>query len=370
VNQSQDRISDPWMAAGLSILVPGLGQLYAGRPWRAAIFFAGSLASLAGVGACILSETRYSPVELAGWFMTMVIFEPGSWFDAFFLARRRAPNNKSGPLEGYGNASRTAALGAVFPGLGHLFLYFQRWYSRLLLAPIFLAPALVMMLATSLEAPPAPGWPRWLMRWPDWLALASGTALSAVAIAHGWYAAFRRTGQRARFPRLPAAIGVLALAGWTIGQLPWTSWIKDRVQSFKIPSSSMEPTLLIGDRLWAKRVPEFRRGDIIIFRPPDVPDQDYIKRVIGLPEDRLELRNNGVYINGRRLDEPYAVYRPTGSLKSRFGPFRVPDGEYFVMGDNRDNSRDSRYFGSVPKANVFGRAYKLFWPWRRVGTLK
>jgi len=361
---------EPWLAAGLSILVPGLGQLYAGRPGRAAVFFAGSLASLAGVVGCILSETRYSPVELAGWFTVLVVFEPGSWFDAFLLARRRARSGFGNPTEPVGDAPRVMALSAVLPGLGHVFLYGRRWYSRLLLAPFLLAPALILMTATALSDAPVPGWPRWLMRWNGWTALILGTALSAIAISHGWYASLRRAGQRTRLPRLPAAVWILALAGWTIGQLPWDSWLKDRVQSFKIPSGSMEPTLLIRDRLWAKRVAEIRRGDIVVFRPPDVPDQDYIKRVIGLPGDRLELKDNRIYINGRRLDEPYAVYRTGGSLKSRFGPFRVPAGEYFVMGDNRDNSRDSRYFGPVPKDSVFGRAYKRFWPWGRSGLLK
>jgi signal peptidase I len=364
MNGQEGKPSDPWLAAGLSILVPGLGQLYAGRPGRAAFFFTGSVISLAGLVSWIMSETRMNLLEGTGWFAALIAFEPGSWLDAWLYARRQTPGI---PAD---TASRTAALSALFPGLGHVFLLCRRWHTRLISAPFLLAPALLLTVVDALEAPPVEGWPRVLMRWPWWLTLSAGTLLSATAITHGWYFALGRTGRPNRRPGFSTAIWILAVSAWAVGQLPWESWLKERVQSFKIPSGSMEPGLQIGDRIWAKRVREIMRGDIVVFRPPDVPDQDYIKRVVGLPEERLELRNNKVYINGLRLNEPYAVFRPGRPLMADFGPVRVPQGGYFVMGDNRDNSRDSRFFGFVPRASVYGRAYKRFWPWRRVGPLK
>jgi signal peptidase I len=156
-------------------------------------------------------------------------------------------------------------------------------------------------------------------------------------------------------------------------------------QAFKIPSGSMEPNLLIGDHLIVNKmssVPaasgveravlprrDIRRGDVIVFKSPEEPDRDLIKRVIGLPGDRLELRRKLMYVNGNRLDEPYVQFlepladdapsRP-GDLREEYGPVTVPDGQYFMMGDNRDNSQDSRYWGFLPASYVKGRALFIY----------
>jgi signal peptidase I len=158
------------------------------------------------------------------------------------------------------------------------------------------------------------------------------------------------------------------------------------VQAFKIPTGSMENNLLIGDHLLVNKfvfgptmsdlerkllpVREPRRGDIVVFKYPDEPERDFIKRVIGLPGDTLELRNKKVYINGQPLDEPYVHFLEPAStsqevtsfdVRERYGPVRVPDGQYFVMGDNRDNSQDSRYWGFLPRSYIKGRALMIYW---------
>jgi signal peptidase I len=140
------------------------------------------------------------------------------------------------------------------------------------------------------------------------------------------------------------------------------------VQARVIPSGSMENTLLIGDHLLMSRfgygaeVPmtqlrvrlwrEPHRQQIVVFRAPLPGDPDYIKRLIGLPGDRIEIRKGIVYLNGNELDEPYRAEPP--SPNDNFGPVTVPAGNYFVMGDNRDNSYDSRFWGFVPNANIIG----------------
>jgi signal peptidase I len=157
------------------------------------------------------------------------------------------------------------------------------------------------------------------------------------------------------------------------------------VQAFKIPTGSMENNLLIGDHLLVnkfvfgstrseveKKLPvrEPRRGDIVVFKYPDEPERDFIKRVIGLPGDTLELRNKKVYVNGQPLDEPYVHFLEPAStsqevtsfdVRERYGPVRVPAGQYFVMGDNRDNSQDSRYWGFLPRSYIKGRALMIYW---------
>ena len=158
------------------------------------------------------------------------------------------------------------------------------------------------------------------------------------------------------------------------------------VQAFKIPTGSMENNLLIGDHLLVNKfvfgptassierallpVRDIRRRDVIVFKYPDQPDRDFIKRVIGLPGETVELRAKKVYIDGQPLDEPYVHFLEPASdaqevtlfdVRERYGPVRVPEGQYFVMGDNRDNSQDSRYWGFLPRHYVKGRALMIYW---------
>jgi signal peptidase I len=160
------------------------------------------------------------------------------------------------------------------------------------------------------------------------------------------------------------------------------------VQAFKIPTGSMEPNLLIGDHLLVNKFvfaptlsgaerallpsADIRRGDIVVFKYPEDPERDFIKRVIGLPGESIELRDRRILVNGRAIEEPYAHYlpRPQGfvggeaasdDVRVRYGPVVVPAGSVFVMGDNRDNSQDSRYWGFLPKDNIKGKALMIYW---------
>jgi signal peptidase I len=143
-------------------------------------------------------------------------------------------------------------------------------------------------------------------------------------------------------------------------------------QAFFIPSESMETTLYENDRILVNKVSyrlhEVNRGDVVVFRrPDDQPGEirDLIKRVIGLPGESVEGRNSSIYINDRLLVEPYL----DGDRFGDFGPVTVPEGELFMMGDNRDQSLDSRRFGTIDDDRIIGRAFFLFWPIDRVGML-
>ena len=160
------------------------------------------------------------------------------------------------------------------------------------------------------------------------------------------------------------------------------------VQAFKIPTGSMETNLLIGDHLLVNKVvyspslgpveervlpkKPIRRGHVVVFKYPEDPQRDFIKRVIGLPGETVEIRNKQVFIDGKGLDEPYVRFlsppaspedpeymRPDG--KDNWGPKVVPAGKLFVMGDNRDNSKDSRYWDFLPIDQVKGRALLVYW---------
>jgi signal peptidase I len=156
-------------------------------------------------------------------------------------------------------------------------------------------------------------------------------------------------------------------------------------QAFKIPTGSMERNLLVGDHLIVNKmvfgqtvgaaesavlpVRDLRRGDVVVFKFPKDPERDFVKRVIGLPGDRIELHRKKVYVNGQPLEEPYVQFLEppsvdgpprTSDLREEYGPVNVPDGQYFMMGDNRDNSEDSRYWGFMPRTYVKGKALFIY----------
>jgi signal peptidase I len=153
------------------------------------------------------------------------------------------------------------------------------------------------------------------------------------------------------------------------------------VQAFWIPSKSMENTLHRDDRVmvnkWSYRLHPIHRGDVVVFtRPPDMTfssDHNLIKRVIGLPGDRLAIANGHVYIDGRELSEPYVeADRPTqqGSIPCTVArPCVIPPKDVWVMGDNRVDSEDSRYFGPIAQSSIVGRAFIRIWPINRIGGL-
>jgi signal peptidase I len=159
------------------------------------------------------------------------------------------------------------------------------------------------------------------------------------------------------------------------------------VQAFKIPSGSMKNTLLIGDHILVNKfiygvklpflrttivpVKEPKRGDIVVFRFPEDPEKDFIKRVIGVPGDVIEIKNKKIFVNGQPLNHDYGIHLdphiiPTGlQPRDNYGPKQVPSDSLFVMGDNRDHSYDSRFWGFVKRKEVKGKAFIIYWSWNK-----
>jgi signal peptidase I len=164
------------------------------------------------------------------------------------------------------------------------------------------------------------------------------------------------------------------------------------VQAFQIPTGSMEPTLLVGDFLLVNKLVyantlspieekilprrNIRRQDIVVFKNPNNLSEDYVKRAIGLPGEKLEIKNKQVYINDKPIEEKYKVhsdsqviakndtYNYGESIRDNFGPVVVPPGHLFAMGDNRDNSLDSRYWGFVPFSYIKGRPWLIYFSYK------
>jgi signal peptidase I len=159
------------------------------------------------------------------------------------------------------------------------------------------------------------------------------------------------------------------------------------IQAFKIPSRSMVPTLLVGDQIlvnkfiYGVKIPYLRKtiipvtnpekGDIVVFIYPNDRSKDFIKRVIGVAGDKIEIKNKRIFINNKEYSDSYGVYSDNliypAAIQPRdnFGPVIVPQSSLFVMGDNRDESSDSRYWGFVDIKDVEGKAFTIYWSWDR-----
>jgi signal peptidase I len=157
------------------------------------------------------------------------------------------------------------------------------------------------------------------------------------------------------------------------------------IQAFKIPSGSMEDTLLIGDHLlvtkflYGTKIPfmdkkilkirDPRQGDVVVFEYPEDPSKDFIKRVVGTPGDVVEGKDKKVYVNGKPYENPHEIHKEQDIIpkaqnpRDSFGPVTVPPDSYFVMGDNRDRSYDSRFWGFVKSSKIKGKALIKYWSW-------
>lgn len=190
------------------------------------------------------------------------------------------------------------------------------------------------------------------------------------------------TGQQAAAPKSRLRENIEAIVIAVILALFIRTFI---VQAFKIPSGSMLPTLQIGDHIlvnkfiYGVKLPYWNttvipvgqpvRNDIIVFQYPEEPDKDFIKRVVAVPGDVIEIRNKKVFVNQELIEQPYAVYTDPHVVpahvnqRDNLGPITVPADAYFVMGDNRDSSYDSRFWGFVDASEVRGKAFIIYWSW-------
>ena len=179
---------------------------------------------------------------------------------------------------------------------------------------------------------------------------------------------------RQRSGILRTFIGLLVMVAFVFG-LSWA--LRTYVfQTYEIPSGSMESTIMTGDMVFAEKVSYYLRdpepGDIVTFQDPEIPGRILIKRCIAVAGQTVEINDEDglVYVDGRPLSEPYTCGLPSYQLQSDVSyPYTVPEDSIWVMGDNRTNSQDSRYFGSVPMSSVTGRGAFIYWPFGHFGML-
>ena len=182
----------------------------------------------------------------------------------------------------------------------------------------------------------------------------------------GQHATRRQPGILRRFLSFVICIAVVLAAAWGI-----RTYV---VEPFEVPSASMETTIMTGDRLFAEKVSyhftDVQPGDIVVFSDPQVPSRVLVKRVIATEGQTVSMSGGTLYIDGVAQSEPY-VTGETYPLSQTAGNVSIsyPEGEVWVMGDNRENSSDSRYFGSIDEDTIFGKAILTYWPLDRIGLL-
>lgn len=376
---------DPWLAVLLSWVFPGAGQIYGNAKGRGIFFIsliiALYVAMVFGLFGFLLTEgvqraRAYLKIVPAGM-VVMFVVRIYVLFDAYKITKRRNPDDAQTPaVAGYRKPWLAAFLSAIIPGIG-------QFYNRQIIKGIVLLAAMFGIAVFEEDFTPL---------------IILGLLVYVFGIKDAFDSAEAANGSSDRFFQQEKAIVLFIVIMFSLQAIPLAMIIRENVlEAFKIPSGGMYPTLKIGDHfLVGKSKPFFtslQRGDIVVFPYPKDPEKNFVQRVIGLGGDKIQIINGELHINEKLVlskkldiqeeddhlsmnpfgapvvyeerngDAAYRVqyYRDQSAING--GPWVVPQDAVFVMGDNRDNSMDSRIWGTVPRSTVKGKALKIYWSW-------
>ncbi len=340
---------DPWFAANLSMFFPGIGQLYAGKSTKGIIFLIGQIILLSAGFWSIFAPDGQTFTGLIIILIACLLYlfnildaHLSVYYDKKHQIKEKIPRKQKNPWF-------AIFISRVLPGLGHIYL------KRSIVGLIFLTLSLIFLQLNNFSH-----------------ALLFVVPLITAIATYDTYRTFSASPSHYKRSLVAIMAGIVFLTGLISSYLP--DWIDQRLEQFLIPSSSMVPTLQVGDRLFVTQSDNYqpKRGDIIVFQPPESlkelnieMSEFFIKRIIGLPQDTIAVRQGVVYINDQPLEEPYIAEPPSYEIK----PVKIPAKSYFVLGDNRNESVDSRFWGFLPEELIFGKAYKIYWPFNRVQSL-
>lgn len=348
-NAESLRSPDPWLAVNYALIFPGLGQLYSQYWWKGS--------GLLAIALFLLIYSIWSIFGAYGntvhgfWAIgLLVVIYSFSILDAYRGTQANYATRITVPKGGR-DAWYAVFLSQLLPGLGHLYAQQAALGGLLLIAGLLAA---------------------WLANQQPLLA-----PIPSVIWAFSCYHVYLRFPQRSR--RQSTAIALLILGifftRFVVSNTPY--WIDQTLLQCIVPSTSMVPTLQVGDRLFVRRDRGYepQTGDIIVFEPPPalkaaMPSRNldeviFVKRVIGRPQEEVVINHRQILIEGQLLLEDY-IEAPA---EYRWGPARVPPLNYFVLGDNRNQSNDSHVWGFLPTDYILGRAYKTYWPPGRIKPL-
>jgi len=333
---------EPWLAVNLSMFWPGIGQIYSGNALRGWIFIISQILLSCLGGWLILSSTGDILIGLI-LLLATVLVGIGSLFDAHRCAKKANTVSFEELRKSSKDPWLAVFLSRIIPGIGHL--YIKKIWQGILFFILFIVSAIFPLVPI---------------------------VFSAFVAYHAYVASPVR---RERTRNFILTLSSLVIITSIFSALPAFLIRKFVAEARYIPSGSMLPTLQINDRLiidkWSYRSQAPQRGDIVLFSPTEALKQQnfkdaFISRLIGIPGDKVEVKGGKVYVNNQPLEENYIEEAPDYQL----GPVTVPANSYFVLGDNRNNSYDSHYWGFVPRENIIGKATKRFWPPERSGAIK
>jgi len=339
----------PWLAANLSAVLPGVGQMYNGAIARGLILAVAHIALIVFILWSIFAPKGNTLRGLLCLVPLLSLYIFNLW-DSHQAAKQGITLDEFSPLRYQSKDPwHPVFLSQVLPGLGHLFL--QKAALGGLLLILGIATAYLANFNPALLLLPSMIW-----------ALACGLAYRAAPTRHR------------QWRLLGALLVAVIITRVAVSSIPFV--VPQKVVQCIVPSESMLPTLEVGDRMFVRRQPPSYApavGDIIVFSNPERTPLDQagqlinllVKRVIALPGQQVEVKNGQVWINGTPLSEPY-LNEP---ILYQLPPQTVPQGQLFVLGDNRNSSRDSRVWGFLPRPHVIGNAYKIYWPPQRVRPL-
>lgn len=342
-------LKDPWLAVNLSMFFPGIGQIYGGRILRGGLWLVGT-ASLLAIAFWSIFAADGNTVQGLIYLAIALGVYCLNLLDALFCIHRDNPGLIPEKIpRTQKNPWFAVFVSRVIPGLGHLYL------NRSVLGLILLTTSLILYRLDDLFAP----------------LLSIVPLITAIAVYHAYMIFPRRHSASHRWV-IAAIAGAIFLGGLLLNFTP--QWLEQHFEMFEIPSESMMPTLQVGDRIFVTpgSGDRFQRGDIVVFEPneslkeldPQV-SEFYIKRIIALGGERVEIRGGKVWVNGQSLEEDYTEEPPLYDMPQQV----VPEGSYFLLGDNRNESFDSHIWGNLSRRNVVGRAYKIYWPPARIRSL-
>lgn len=346
---------EPWFAVNLSSILPGVGQIYAGQTIKGAIILAGYILLVTLGLFLILNPTNNALIGLLILLPSLTILPIWNLFDAYRSAQKK--NSPEFKLERKKSKDAWLAvyLSSFIPGIGHGYL--KKWLSGLAFFVLFLMLIVLSELNIEFISPAT----KFLQ-----------VALTLFCFYHVYNSAPVRRESSDKTILLFIA-SCLLISNIFVNSMSFI-FGKFLLEARYIPASSMLPTLAIGDRLIINkiiyRLRSPQRGEIIVFSPTDTLlernfNSDFIKRIIGVPGDKIEVAEGQIYVNGQILQEAYILEKPDYN----FGPAIVPPDSYFVLGDNRNISFDSHYWGFVPRQNIIGQATQRFYPFSRSGSL-
>ena len=363
MEKTSNQPKEPWLAVVLSSFFAGIGQIYAGRKWRGIILIL-TVAGLIGFSIWSILSPKCDILVSAGIYVAILIIWIWNLFDAHKCARKA--NEEDFEVERKLSKDPWLALflSDLIPGLGHLYL--RRWLGGIL----FMIIAVVLIIETHHHP---------LLQVFLWAVLSTFVCYRAYVMTP-----FHR--QVSRKVLLIILIAILCSHLSNCYKFIFEEYVAKSfvIRTDPLPAdilppnvsgTSMKPTLIPGDRLLVRKNKRYipKRGDVIVFKSPKKPDVSYIKRIVALPGETVEIKNEILYINGQKIRHPALQdiqYPPMDYIGMEGKPYKVPENHIFVNGDNSNNSYDSRDFGAIPLSDVIGKVYKIYWPLDRSGPIK